>query len=341
VRGRLERFARRWWAGDSGLTGLILTALLTPVSWMWALVASLKNRRFDRIDGLAVAGVQVISVGNLAVGGTGKTPVASWVVQTLARQGARPAVLLRGYGTDEALLHARWTPDVPIVVDPDRVNGARRVRELGADTVVLDDGFQHRRLARSVDIVLLAVKDRFPGRMLPTGPYRESARALTRASAVILTRRSAPLDAARALESKVRTLVPGQTQLVVACAHLVSGLVRSLAGDGGPDTFESPLVLTAIARPDFFLEDVARRSRGAAELRAYGDHHDFTADDARDARKRAGQRPIVVTEKDAVKLAPFSSLLGETWVVEQDLEWDWGESDVLELLAAGHSAGTQ
>jgi len=330
VSARVQRFARRWWAGGSGSVGFLLTVLLTPVSWLWAVVGGLRNGRYDRQGGVAIEGVRVISVGNLAVGGTGKTPVASWMVRVLSGQGARPAVLLGGYGRDEALLHEQWTPEATVIVDRDRVSGARRAYEAGAEVVIMDDGFQHRRLARSLDVVLLSVEDRFPGRMLPTGPYREPPGALARADAVVLTRRIESVEAARKLEALVSRKAPSVS---IASIHFVMKRLRSLADDEVTDRLESPLVLTAIARPDYFLADVARLSRGEAELRAYRDHHYFTEDEARRAREHAGPRPIVMTEKDAVKLAPYSSVLGEAWVVEQRIEWDWGERQILELLA--------
>ena len=108
-----------------------------------------------------------------------------------------PALLLSGYGTDEVLLHRSWNPSVPVLADPDRVAGARRAVRDGASTVVVDDGFQHRRLARDLDIVLLSVEDPFPGGVLPVGPYREPAESLARAHAIVLTRRGASIEAAR------------------------------------------------------------------------------------------------------------------------------------------------
>jgi tetraacyldisaccharide 4'-kinase len=312
--------------------------LLAPVSWLWAAVARFRNRRFDRRGGVLIDGATIISVGNLAVGGTGKTPVASWMVRVLSNQGAKPAVILSGYGRDEELLHRRWTPNAQVFAGPDRVRGARAARGGGANVIVLDDGFQHRHLARSLDVVLLAVEDRFPGRVLPTGPYRESPRALVRADAIILTRRVAPADAARKLEATVSKQV---RDTPIASLHLADGSLRSLEGDAVTDHLDEPLVVTAIARPDSFLTNVARFSRGGAGLLAYRDHHEFTEDDARTARKRAGHRPIVMTEKDAVKLFPYSSVLGDAWVVEQRLVWDWGEEQILDLLPAAQAWETQ
>jgi tetraacyldisaccharide 4'-kinase len=329
----VQRFARRWWAGDAGLLGAMLSVALTPLSWLWSAVTSLRNRSHDRRAGAAVDGVSVVSVGNLAVGGTGKTPVASWVARSIAEAGGRPALVLRGYGRDEALLHGSWTPGVPVIVDADRVSGVRRARAGGVDVAVLDDGFQHRALARDLDIVLLAVEDRFPGRVLPCGPYREPARSLLRADAVLITRRLGTVGDARRLEETVLGLDGLAAGPVTASLRLAPGRVRALGGEGVPGGLEDPLVVTAVARPDVFLRDVESLCEGSPELFAFSDHHDYTAGDARRVRARAGARPIVVTEKDAVKLADFHDLVGDWWVVGQRLEWDWGEQEVKQLLA--------
>lgn len=329
--GALQRFARRWWAGEAGLPGAVLSVVLTPLSWLWAVVTAVANRRHDRHGGVTIDGVVVVSVGNLAVGGTGKTPLASWVAQRVWEAGGRPALLLSGYGRDEALLHRSWTPDVPLVVDADRVAGARRAGGSGAGVVILDDGFQHRSLARSLDLVLLAVEDPFPGRPLPCGPYREGVRALARAHAVILTRHQGTVDDARRLEAAVLGLQGG---VVTASVWMATEPVRTLVGGDASPGLENPLVVTAIARPQTFLREVALRCQGSAELLAFADHHEFTANDARRARARAGDRPIVMTEKDAVKLVEFSELLEDAFVVGQRLEWDWGEDDVKQLLAS-------
>src|SRR5690348_7442624 len=127
-----------------------------------------------------------LSVGNVTVGGTGKTPVAAWIAAELIDRGARPAIVLRGYGDDEPLVHARLNPDVPVIVAPDRLEGIARAAASGADVAVLDDAFQHRRAQRTADIVLVSAErwTRTP-RLLPAGPWRESLRALRRTSMIL------------------------------------------------------------------------------------------------------------------------------------------------------------
>ena len=203
MRAAVERFAWRMWRDEAGWPGRITRILLLPLEGVWRLATSVRNRRWDRSGGTRIPGLTVVSVGNLAAGGTGKTPMSAWVAGTLAEADARPAVLLRGYGEDEIRLHRRWNPRIPVVAGADRVEGARRAREEGARTAVLDDGFQHRRLHRTVDLVLLAAADPVPGPVLPRGPYREPPRALRRADVVVITRRSEDRATARAVVERL------------------------------------------------------------------------------------------------------------------------------------------
>lgn len=357
MKARLQRFAWRMWRGEAGLLGQAVGVALLPAEGLWRLATWARNRRFDRSGGARVDGVEVISVGNLAVGGTGKTPMAAWLVDALVELGQRPALLLRGYGEDEARLHGIWNPEVPVIAGEDRVRSARRAERLGADGVVLDDGFQHRRLARSLDVVLLAAEDAVPAPVMPRGPYREPLTALRRADVVLVTRRGGDADAGRARIEELRDEGYVRADAAVAGVRLAVDRVVSLRDFGlggrnavrtespvgpppappaGPDARElqervsvpGAVVLTAIARPHAFVRDVEEITGGPVDVRAFADHHDFTPTEAREARAWAGERPIFVTEKDAVKLAEHAALLGDARVVLQRLEWDWGEEEV-------------
>src|SRR5687768_3928318 len=149
-----------------------------------------------------------VSVGNLSSGGTGKTPFAAWLAAQLG-QSARPAIALRGYGGDEAEVHRRLNPDVPVVVNADRAAAIREAQTLGADVVVLDDAFQHRRIARVADVVLLSTEQLMrPLRLLPAGPWREPLSAARRADLIVVTRKSASSADAQRATSKLRQLMP-------------------------------------------------------------------------------------------------------------------------------------
>jgi tetraacyldisaccharide 4'-kinase len=287
----------------------------------------------------------VVSVGNLAVGGAGKTPVAAWVADHLTGAGVPTSVLTGAHGADEALLHALWCPEVPVVSGRDRVAGARGARAAGARAVVLDDGFQHLALARDLDIVLLSADDPFPAPVVPRGPYREPPAALGRADAVVVTRRVATEDAARALAAEVGPYAPDAVSAGVWLApSRLRGLAEWTVAPGGPARPSGPgaahgagelggrpvLAVCGVARPDAFAATVARLVGGPVELLSFGDHHAYTRADVARVCSRAAGRPIVVTAKDAVKLTRWDEELGDAYVLEEELRWAWGE----EALAA-------
>ena len=181
----------------------ILQPLTRPASWGWRGIIGVRNRRYDRGRGVHRADCPVISVGNLTTGGTGKTPMVRWIVERLRDDGRRPAVLLRGYGShdpdqsDEARLYREVLDGVPILANPDRVAALHRhlLDEPATDCAVLDDGFQHRRLHRDLDLVLVDATVPLDSlRMLPAGHLREPLESLRRADAVVITR-SAGVDA--------------------------------------------------------------------------------------------------------------------------------------------------
>lgn len=189
-----------------------------------------RNRRFDRGIGVRRLDCPVVSVGNLSVGGTGKTPVVAWIARTLVAAGRRPVVALRGYRpdasgrSDEAMLHRSTLPDVPVVVGADRFRAIRALGEPVDDrtVVVLDDGFQHRRLHRDFDLVLIdATRPDLDGRLLPHGRLREPLSSLARADAVLVTR-SHDLDP----ELAAAIAVCGGASPSAWSRHAWSGLTR-------------------------------------------------------------------------------------------------------------------
>lgn len=328
--GGAAGWVHRWWRGEGGVAGGLLSLVLMPVEGAFRLVVGLRNRIFDRRS--STPPIAVISVGNLTVGGTGKTPFVRWVVQALQLRKARPAVVARGYGRDELLLHRGWNPGAPVVADRDRVRGVAEAAEKGAGVAVLDDGFQHRRLGRDLDVVLLAAETPFPGRMLPRGPYREGPSALARADVVVVTRKTASAPAAAALAGAVRGRYPG---LLVGRVAFRVGPWRGL----DEEVLIAPVcpvrVLTAVAQPDSVRSLTVERmacSPADVALETFPDHHEFTVEEVRDVARRSGGESLVVTEKDAVKLrAPeLRAALGDrvVHVLTLDLVWEAGESEM-------------
>jgi tetraacyldisaccharide 4'-kinase len=339
---RVEIWTRRWWRGEAGPSGRLLSGVAWPLEGAFRAAVRARNLLYDRgILREHRAPVPVLAVGNLTVGGTGKTPVAAWWAARLVEAGRRPALVARGYGRDELLLHARWNPAVPVVAAPDRVEGARRAAEQGADVVVLDDGFQHRRLARDVDVVLLAAETPFPGRRLPRGPYREGPSALARADLVVVTRKGAPEAEAVALAERIARRLPG-----TAVARAVLAPVGWQRLDGSPvpapDASARPVVVaTAVGDPESVVATVRAALAHAAgpgepvpapTLRAFPDHHEFTGRDVRDLVVATRDATLVVTEKDAVKLGAWQAELVDARVLALEVRWEAGEDEVERLL---------
>ena len=161
------------------MSARVARELLRPASWLYGSVVAARNAGYDhgwlRSHALAIPAV---SVGNLTVGGTGKTPVSAYVAARLAERGMKPAIVMRGYGSDETLVHARLNPAIPVFVSADRVRGALAAKEAGCNVAVLDDAYQHRRARRDADIVLLSAELAGPVRALPAGAWREPPRVV-------------------------------------------------------------------------------------------------------------------------------------------------------------------
>ena len=263
------------------------------------------------------------------MGGTGKTPLVRWVVRVLEEAGKRPAVAVRGYARDEVLLHRRWSPAASVHAHADRVRAARAGAASGADVVVLDDGFQHRRLARDLDLVAIAAEQPFPGRLLPRGPYREPPGALRRAGLVVVTHRGAMAAAVARLEETVRRAVPG---VALARARLSPGGWEGLEGRPSSAPHGQVLAATGVAGPRAFAALVGEQTGAVVELLDFSDHHEFTSRDVEHIGRVAGGRPVAVTEKDAVKLREHLGVLPDVRVLTLTLEIESGEELLRERI---------
>lgn len=337
--GLEERLARR---------GGAIELLRLPAA-LFSLAARLRGRLYDlRLLPRARTDVPVISVGNLTTGGTGKTPMVVHLCEELLSRGLLPGVLARGYGrapgaelNDEGQLLARRLPRVPQVQDPDRVAGAERLLERGVDVIVLDDGFQHRRLGRDLDLVLIdatrpfglpAAEGEAVAALLPRGLLREPPSALARADALVLTR----VDGLGAgeladLEARLLDLAPGKPLLRTRHAP------RALRGlDGGGERPLSSLrgapvrPLCAIGHPRAFLDTLASLGARLVDPVILPDHHLYTPADLAGLEHGPGAPLVVTTAKDAVKLAPLAPAL-PMLVLEIELELLSG-APVLEAL---------
>lgn len=292
--------------------------------------------------------VPVVSVGNLTVGGTGKTPMVAWVAEELARRGHRPGVLSRGYRAkpgeewnDEGKLLAELLPGVPHVQNPDRVAGGRELEVRGVDVIVLDDGFQHRRLARDLDLVLVDATRPWglaaegasePVRsVLPRGLLREAPRALERASALCLTRcDQVSRGDLEALERELERVALGVPR---ARAEHRPRRLRELRGAVHPlETIagEPVALLSGIGNPRAFEATVRSLGATVVDHRARPDHHAWTEADLA-GLDATGSRFLVTTAKDAVKLAELAQVPPHLLVLDVALEITAGRA-VLDAL---------
>jgi tetraacyldisaccharide 4'-kinase len=317
----MSRNAERVWYGDGWLARLA-RALLAPAGWSYSAVAVARNALYDHgVLPAHAPAIPTLSLGNLSVGGTGKTPIAAWAAARLAAAGAHPAVVLRGYGDDEPLVHARLNPGLVVVTDADRVRGVARARELGADCAILDDGFQHRRIRRTADWVLVAAEQWRAGqRALPAGPLRESVSSLRRADVLIVTRKSAPRELAEEIASGLGIAMRDRN--AVALCHLAPyAVVDAATAHREPLSWLEGRDLTAVAAvgaPASFFAQLAMQGATLDPV-SFPDHHAFDARDVarivRSGEQRAG---VICTLKDAVKLAPLWPRAGPPlWYVSQ------------------------
>ena len=260
----------------------------------------------------------MISVGNLAVGGRGKTPLVAGIVSTLLTHGERPSILSRGYGRvdasdlvvvrdadglradlrrsgDEPLMLARKLPGAVVVAGADRYAAGRLAEtRFGCTVHVLDDGFQHLRLHRNIDLVSVAAQDLIRPRTLPGGRLREPIDALDAATAVIV------LDGADPAAVHARVW---RAQRTLEAARLVDDADRTVTPSTG-----SVVALAGIAAPERFFDDLRTLGWPLSRTLAFADHHAYTRSDVDrivTAARQEGAAMLVTTEKDVVRLLPF------------------------------------
>jgi tetraacyldisaccharide 4'-kinase len=321
---------RLWWSPRPSAGDRLRGAPLLLAEGLFRAGALARGALYDAgVIPSARAAAPVISVGNLAVGGAGKTPVALAIAGRLLQAGRRPAVLSRGYGAgrsddrvvsdgervlldadaggDEPVLLARRLPGLLVLCGPDRARLAPMAVGMGADVLLLDDGFQHRRLRRDLDVVVLDASNPWGnGHCLPFGPNREPRSALRRAGLVWLTHVDRSSEAEMGVLREISRSFTGRDPIESrhAARDLADGrLERSLPLSGLAG--RRVALLTGVARPESVRRTV--EGLGAQVVGAYPfpDHHRFTEGEvvaAMEAVRREGGEWLVTTEKDAVRL---------------------------------------
>ena len=310
--------------------------LTSRASRLYGQQVAKRAARFDQGQGVVRLDRPVISVGNLSVGGTGKTPVVQWIVAQLRAAGHDPCIAMRGYRSrhglsDEAQLHRMRFDDLPVVAQPDRVEGLIELfsTERGEvlNCVVLDDGFQHRRIARDLDLVLIdATRDPFDDALLPQGWLREPVEALKRATHLAITHAQATTpERIEALQVRLQGYL-GRRADAVLCHHWTGLEITYPTGqnnseqplaaraDGAADDEMLPtgwlagkrvVAACAIAQPQQFLSALSRAVGGEVPAMVFADHHPYPPASVRTiigATRDHGAQALVVTPKDWTKL---------------------------------------
>ena len=312
----------------SGLLPEPLSTLLRPAAFAYRLGVSRRNRRFDRGEGVHRLPEPVISVGNITVGGTGKTPVCRHVLKVLEDAGRTPALAMRGYRSgatgqsDEAEEYRDTRPNLPMAIGADRLaalEGLRTTRPF--DCVVLDDGFQHRRIARDLDLVLIdATRAGLDDRLLPSGRLREPLENLSRADAILVTRAG---DVDPELAERL-TALAGQPPLAWL-QHTWAAI--DVHRPGQPCESISPTELKGrrlavsfgVGNPSALRRSVEAVGASIVHDHAVRDHHRYGDADARQLAG-SGADAIMVTGKDWVKLRHLVDRLGDRPVMVPRLE---------------------
>lgn len=326
-----------------GVSAWLFRLLLSCAVPAWWAAVTVRNWAYGTgLWKVHPAPVPVISLGNLTTGGTGKTPLAAWVARWYRDRGVRVCFLSRGYRAgnsslnDEALVLERLCPDVPHLQNPDRVSAARTAREeLFTQLLLLDDGFQHRRLQRDLDIVLIDATNPWGfGHLLPRGLLREPVAALRRAGLVVITRVDlVSSDQVTAIRQTITRVAP---QAPVAEVALVADQLVNWSGATAASLSGRVGALAAIGNPDSFSQTLSRLGLPVAGRCDYPDHHRYTRDDISDIGRWGRHERldvIATTRKDLVKLQVDAIEGIPVWCVDQRVEVRTG-ADVLDTALA-------
>lgn len=308
--------------------------------WLYGKIANLRNALYEKGAFKSFSlGAPTLSVGNIAVGGTGKTPLVAFVAEILAEKGEKVCILTRGYGRENPKqrvlvsdgekipVDVKTAGDEPfelarkllgkaiVVADANRVSAARWAREtFGVTAFVLDDGFQHRRVRRDLDIVLLDATNPFGnGKVLPSGILREPLENLRRADAIVLTRANL-VENVENLKTQIAGINP--RCLIFTAENKISNLIElekfnaetqdsQKPTDHRPLTADHCLAFCALGNPDSFFNQLRRENYNLAATDIFPDHHFYTPNDAARLARLASQSRadyLLTTAKDAVKL---------------------------------------
>ncbi len=340
------------------LNPLLFTLYLLSIIYGW--IIRLRNRMYDRaVFKIKKLRCRVISIGNITVGGTGKTPMAIMLANLLEKRGYRPAVLSRGYGGknkkritvvsdeshilaksreagDEPVLIAKAAKGVPVITGAKRyLTGKYAVDNLGVDVLILDDAFQHRSLFRDIDIILLDSEKPFGnGFLLPRGSLRERKESLERADIVVLTGENENGDSTLLNKKGAVPIFRGY--------HKPKELVKGEEGNSYSLEYLSGKKICAfagIAKPEAFEETIVTLGGEVVSLIAFPDHHRYTTSDIKEIKRAASNYSseiIVTTEKDGIKLIDFPDFFRDIYLLRIEMTIVNRSREFENMILSGH-----
>ena len=348
-----------------------MNSALLPLAWLYGGVMALRNAAFDLgLFASTDVGIPVISVGNISAGGTGKTPLVEHLARTLEQQGYRVGILSRGYGRettgfrwvrngtqvdtdasrcgDEPVQIAQNISGAYVAVDEERVSGAQTmIAEAGIEVLLLDDAFQHRWIARTIDIVVMTASDVIEGdQLLPAGRLREPLSALGRARALIVTG-CADDDIADRVREQLRSQADLDVFLtypsITELREFATGKRADLKGLAG----KRMLAMSGIGNPRSFRETLGRSGLRVAAEQVFADHHVLTAGEVSDLRlvcRQEACEAIVMTQKDAMRMRshPVMKALADVPVYYAPMAMEWiGGAGAFERIITAAVAGKE
>lgn len=322
-------------------------ALFRVAEVPYSLAIHVRNRRYDRGKSqIHRVGVPVISVGNLTTGGTGKTPMVEWLARWFVDRDIRVSLISRGYGAekgsvnDEALELEQRLPDVPHLQSPNRVEAATTaVEELDCELILLDDAFQHRRIHRDLDIVLIDALEPFGyGHLLPRGLLREPLASLHRANVMVLTRADM-VSEDRRLEIRRQAQSYNQDACWLEVSHEPKSLVASSGKTESLEWLSEQRIAAfcGIGNPDGFFHTLQACGCDVTDLRRFPDHHRYQRDDIEQLTAWADSQDataLVCTCKDLVKIGVDSLGQHPLWAVHVGMEILAGQQELEDQLSA-------
>lgn len=366
----MEQAFRRVISGeDHGVGAALLRGAMRIVEPIYAAIVASRNGFYSkRVISSKRASRPVVSVGNITTGGTGKTPVVRWLAEHLRGRGMHPAILMRGYksqpgqsGDEAQLLDDLLNPPAtgtPVVIEanPDRAGGSEAVLRAhpDVDVFILDDGFQHRRLQREFDLVLIDATNPFGyDHVLPRGLLREPLDGLARASAFLMTRVDQALPGAvEACQAEIRRRAPAAP--IYHCRHASAAVMCEEDGRTTSQPIERlrdkrVFAFCGIGNPGSFQRQLASSGATLVGHRAFGDHHHYGRKDVEQLEREAaaaGAEVLISTEKDWVKFSRLDGSRNSTlpvWRVRLEIEFQGDDERRLleQILAAIESARAQ